>query len=94
MMSTKIKEAMISQGMESTNVRLVELALRPGSPFAPNKKRSIFQGMIVGLAIGVGLAFFLEYMDRTVRKPEDLERHFGLPVLGVIQDVSTAEGRT
>ena len=93
MMSAKFKESMISQGIESANIRLVEPASRPIHPFKPRKKLNIFLSIIFGLMTGVGLAFFLEYLDQTVKNPEDIERHFGLPVLAVVYDVSEDKSR-
>ncbi len=93
MMSTKFKESMISQGIETANIRLVEPASRPIHPFKPRKKLNILLSIIFGLMTGVGSAFFLEYLDQTVKSPEDIERHFDLPVLGVIYDVSEDKSR-
>ncbi|MDY6987206.1 MAG: GumC family protein [Thermodesulfobacteriota bacterium] len=88
-MSTKVKESMISQGIETVNIRLAEPAPQPVRPFKPKKTLNILVALIGSLMGGIGLAFFLEYLDQTVKNPEDLERHFGLPVLAVVQDVST-----
>jgi len=93
MMSAKFKESMISQGIETANIRLVEPASRPIHPFKPRKKLNILLSIIFGLMTGVGFAFFLEYLDQTVKSPEDIERHFDLPVLGVIYDVSEDKSR-
>ncbi|NVM21431.1 MAG: GumC family protein [Desulfobacterales bacterium] len=88
MMSTKLKESMISKGIESVNIRVVEPASKPVHPYKPRKKLNILLGIIFGVVTGVGLAFFLEYLDQTVRNPEDIERHFDLPVLAVVHNVS------
>jgi succinoglycan biosynthesis transport protein ExoP len=93
MMSAKFKESMISQGIESANIRLVEPASRPIQPFKPRKKLNILLSIIFGLMTGVALAFSLEYLDQTVKNPEDIERHFGLPVLAVVYDVSEDKSR-
>ena len=93
MMSAKFKESMISQGIETANIRLVEPASRPIYPFKPRKKLNIVLSIIFGLMTGVGSAFFLEYLDQTVKNPEDIERHFNLPVLAVVYDVSEDKGR-
>jgi succinoglycan biosynthesis transport protein ExoP len=92
MMSAKFKESMISQGIETANIRLVEPASRPNHPFKPRKKLNILLSIIFGLMTGVGFAFFLEYLDQTVKNPEDIERHFDLPVLAVVYDVSEDKG--
>lgn len=88
-MSTKVKESMISQGIETVNIRLAEPASRPASPFKPKKMLNILLAILGSLMGGTGLAFFLEYLDQTVKTPDDLENHFRLPVLAVVQDVST-----
>ncbi len=93
MMSTKLKESMISQGIETVNIRLVEPASKPIYPYKPRKKLNILLGIIFGVMTGVGCAFFLEYLDQTVRTPEDIERHFKLPVLAVVYDVSEDKSR-
>jgi uncharacterized protein involved in exopolysaccharide biosynthesis len=87
-MSTKVKESMISQGIETVNIRLAEPAPRPVRPFKPKKALNILVAILGSLMGGIGLVFFLEYLDQTVKNPEDLERHFGIPVLAVVQDVS------
>jgi polysaccharide biosynthesis transport protein len=50
----------------------------------PNKMLNISLGVIVGLAIGIGLAFFIEYLDTSVKTIDDVERALQAPVLGVI----------
>ena len=53
-------------------------------PVKPNKTVNIALGIIIGLAIGVGLAFFIEYLDTSVKTIDDVERALQAPVLGVI----------
>jgi capsular exopolysaccharide synthesis family protein len=53
-------------------------------PVKPNKFLNIALGVIVGLAIGIGLAFFIEYLDTSVKTIDDVERALQAPVLGVI----------
>ena len=54
------------------------------SPVKPKKKQNLILGMIVGLMTGVGLSFLMEYLDRSIRTEEDVERYLDLPVLSVI----------
>ena len=57
----------------------------PGdSPVKPNKTLNIILGVIIGLVMGVGLAFFIEYLDTSVKTIDEVERAFQAPVLGVI----------
>ncbi len=65
-------------------VEIVDRA-QPGlRPVRPNKPLNIALGIIIGLVVGVGLAFFIEYLDTSVKTIDDVERSLGAPVLGVI----------
>ncbi len=84
LMVSRVKESNILQTNNTSNIRLVEPAQVPTTPVSPRKKRNLLLGMVLGLFGGVGLAFFLEYLDQTVRTDEDIQHHFNLPVLSVI----------
>jgi polysaccharide biosynthesis transport protein len=69
---------------KSSMVQIVDTA-KPGiRPVRPNKALNISLGVIIGLVVGVGLAFFIEYLDTSVKTIDDVERSLGSPVLGVI----------
>ena len=80
----KLKEAGITTGLRSTNIRVVDPALAPASPSRPQKARNIFLAVLVGLVGGIGLALFREYLDNTVKSPDDIEALTGLPSLAVV----------
>lgn len=80
----KIKETDITEEITRTNLRLVEPATVPPSPVKPKKARNLILSVIVGLFTGGGLAFFLEYLDQTVRNRDELEKTLGLPVFSEI----------
>ena len=88
----KLKEADITDTMVVSNIRIVEGAIAPKSPFKPNKKRNFLLSVIVGLMIGVGFAFLRENIDRTLRTEEDVQRVLGLTVLSVIPKAEKATG--
>jgi succinoglycan biosynthesis transport protein ExoP len=68
----------------STMVELIEHAEVSSRPVRPNKPLNIALGIIIGLVVGVGLAFFIEYLDTSVKTIDDVERTLQAPVLGVI----------
>ncbi|MGD0183073.1 MAG: polysaccharide biosynthesis tyrosine autokinase [Terriglobales bacterium] len=80
----KLKEAGITAGLRSSNIRVVDPALAPSSPSRPQKARNILLAILVGLVGGVGLALFREYLDNTVKSPDDIESLTGLPSLAVV----------
>ena len=84
----RLKETSLSQGLDSSNVRVIEVAIVPTNPVKPRKVLNLAIGVLVGLAVGVGAAFFLEYMDDTVSTPEQVERALGVPVFSLIPVLS------
>lgn len=80
----KLKEATISVGLRSSNIRVVDPALAPTTPSRPQKARNILLAFLVGLVGGIGLAIFREYLDNTVKSPDDIEALTGLPSLAVV----------
>lgn len=63
------------------------------SPVAPNPLLNIAIAMVLGVMVGVGLAFLLEYLDNTIKSEQDIEKQLGLPVLGVISTISESDLR-
>jgi len=88
----KLKEAGITAGLRSSNIRVVDPALAPTSPSRPLRARNILLGFLVGLVGGVGLAFFREYLDNTVKSPDDVESLAGLPSLAVVPSLHNLNG--
>lgn len=80
----KLKEADITESLDSNNIRIAEAANLPMDPIRPKKARNLLLGMLLGLMGGIGMAFFLEYLDQSLRSEEDVARHLGLPVLTVV----------
>jgi Mrp family chromosome partitioning ATPase len=66
------------------NVHLVQAAVPPTSPSSPKPVRNAVIGGIIGLVIGLALAFGVEQFDRRLRRPEEIERETGLPLLATV----------
>jgi capsular exopolysaccharide synthesis family protein len=80
----KLKEAGVSAGLRSNNVRPVDIARTPTAPSEPNLPRNLSFALALGLTTGIGLSFVLESIDNTVRTPEQAQAISGLPSLGMI----------
>jgi len=89
---TKLKEAGISAGLRSSNIRVVDPAMVPTYPVRPAKTRNIVLSIIIGLVGGIGLALLREYMDNTVKSPDDIETLVRLPSLAVVPAFSESNG--
>jgi capsular exopolysaccharide synthesis family protein len=80
----RLKEAQVSAGLKASNIRIVDSAEVPKGPVKPRVLFNLVLGIILGLAAGVGLAFFQEYLDKTLKTPDEVERLLRLPSLGVL----------
>jgi len=88
-------ESQIWQASQLNNVRIMDYAKTPGYPIKPRKKQNAMLGLLMGLLLGGGLAFFMEYLDTSVRTTEDVEKHLSWPVLGIIPRFDkTFQGKT
>jgi len=89
---TKLKETAISQGLRSSNIRVVDPAMIPSTPVRPAKTRNVALAFLVGLVGGIGLALMREYLDNTVKTPDDVETLSRLPSLAVVPQFAAANG--
>jgi capsular exopolysaccharide synthesis family protein len=81
----KIEMTKIDLAIPKTSVVEITEIAEPGKdPVRPNKPLNITLGLVFGLIVGIGLAFFIEYLDTSVKTIDDVERAFQAPVLGVI----------
>jgi len=84
----RMKEAGVSAGLTISNIQVVDQAEVPTSPYKPNKRLNLLLAAVIGLFLGVGLAFFFEYLDNTVKTPEDVEQLTRLPSFGMVPEIS------
>jgi len=87
----RMKEADLTKDVGVTNVSIVQQASAPRAPVKPNKKRALFLGAFLGLLLGFGVAYGFEYLDDTIKTPEEVEKRLGVPWLGYVP-VIAADG--
>ncbi|MDA8155240.1 MAG: polysaccharide biosynthesis tyrosine autokinase [Actinomycetota bacterium] len=85
----RMKEIGVSASLNASNIQVLDQAEVPRKPFAPKKARDILVSVLVGLLGGVGLAFGVDYIDNTLKNPEDIENSISLPCLGLVPAIET-----
>jgi len=83
------KQTDVAQELKNSNIRIVDPASVPRGPVRPQTTRDVAMGLALGLFLGIGLAFFLDYLDNTVKTPEDVRKQLAAPLLAVIPEIST-----
>ena len=84
----RFKETALTADMKTGNIRVIDRAEVPKEPVKPRKRLNILLAIIVGLVTGTGLAFFFEYLDNTIKLPEDIKRHLNIPYLGPVPAIA------
>jgi succinoglycan biosynthesis transport protein ExoP len=80
-------ELRVSSNSQANNVRVVERAEVPGAPVRPTGRRTWLLSIAVGLVAAVAVAYGLDYMNDTIKTPDDVARHLKLTLLGLIPSV-------
>jgi succinoglycan biosynthesis transport protein ExoP len=84
----KFNESALQGDINRTNVFLVDMAVAPTDKYSPKLTLNMALAIMVGLFLGIGLAFFFDYMDDTIKSEKVIEEDFGIPVLGTITQYS------
>lgn len=87
----RFKEVGLAGGVGTNNISIVDRAQVPGGPFKPNLASNLQAGLLLGLILGILLALLVEYLDDTIKTPEDVERKLHVPLLGVIPKLKAGE---
>jgi succinoglycan biosynthesis transport protein ExoP len=85
----RMNEMGVASEVHATNVSIVEMAVPPTSPSSPRKGLAIVLSGVLALFSAIGTAFFLEYLDDTLKTPEEVERYLRLPTFAFVPNVSS-----
>jgi len=88
------EELRLSMTRYTTRISVFEPAELPAAPIGSQRMRNIMLAAVVGLMAGVGLAFLIEYIDDTVRTPDDVKQVLPLSVLGILPYVAKNGAQT
>ena len=83
----KYETLRVLESMQDGSFATISRATAAGSPYTPQTRRNVILALMVGLVIGVGLAFLVEFLDKRVNDEKTLERVSGLPVLASVPAV-------
>jgi len=86
------KETGMAYRLSLSHLKVLDYARLPKSTVSPRKRLAIGIATVLALLIGLVLAFALDALDRTLKSPEDVERHLGLPLLGRLPRTSAGAG--
>jgi capsular exopolysaccharide synthesis family protein len=89
----KKHEAAIARESVFSNVRIVDDPILPRTRTSPNLMVNILVGIFLALLAALGTAFFAEYLDRSVKTPEELERALGLPLYAALPAFKSIRSR-
>lgn len=83
-LNARLQQELITFEVPRNPVEIIDVAEPNKQPVSPNLFMNVLLSIFVGLGAGVGLAYFIEYLDTSIKTADDVERLLGLPVLGLI----------
>ncbi len=85
---SKLEDVKITEARTVSDAKVVDPAVPPTNPIKPKTKLNIILGLVLGLMLGIGGAFVSEYLDTSIKVPEEVENYIGIPVLGTIPKIN------
>ena len=89
----KGEEAKIQAATGTGGIKILSPPKMPRKPIAKKTTRHLLMGFIFGLGLGIGVAFLLDFFDKSVHSPEDIERNLGISVIGAIPNIAYASAK-
>ncbi len=90
----RFTETTLSAQVETNNIRIQDYASMPERPIRPNRKLNVLVGLVLGILLGVGVAYFVESLDSSLKTREDIEAIGHVEFLGlvpVVEEVTLPE---
>ena len=89
MVLSRIEELSITGRSASNNMTVRDYSVEPYKPVKPRIVLTLLLGIVGGCAIGVGFAFFVNYLDDSIKTQDDVETYLRLPFLGYVPNIKT-----
>ena len=80
----KVFEKEVKRITKANDIQVIDKAILPENPIKPNKMMNVLIAAVLGMMIGLFVVFLIEYLDNKLKTPQDIEKHLGLSVIGVI----------
>lgn len=95
LLATQLKESSIQNSVSIVDLRVVEPPVLPRKPLSKKYPMKLTVAIIIGLLLGVAISFLIEFIDISVKSPDDVKRYLNVPVAGIIPHIDTTfdEGR-
>ncbi|MFC1813026.1 GumC family protein [Thermodesulfobacteriota bacterium] len=90
----RFKETSLAEEMKIGNIRIIDEAEPRYGPININLKSTLKKTVMLGLILGIGLAFLLEYLDNTIKIPDEIKEYLNIPYLGPTPAFSLNENET
>ena len=94
MLLGKLEEAKIAEAMQISQAKIIDHAIIPDYPVSPKTKQNCILGLLLGLLLGLGGVFLIEYLDMTLKSAKEIEELTGISVLAsipLVKDKQTTE---
>ena len=88
----RLEQAGMTSKLDTANARVIDAAKTPTAPVRPKVAQNLILGLVVGVILGVGLAFLFEHLEATFNSALEVETGLGLPLLGTLPAVSLRRG--
>lgn len=89
----RVKEANIASTMVPTNVAIIDPARLPKGPYKPQTLKLLSIAAIMGLILGISMAFLVEFFDDSIKSTDDIEKFCKLPSIGILPMITPQNGR-